>query len=178
MPFIVDGKEVVYTTDLNYKVDRDDFKTMGWKQNQYELQGVPVRIAIGPRDIGKEKVVVSLRDQEEKQEINLENFGADISQKLFEMQERLYSKTIDMRIANTVKVNTRDDFTKALDDGKFVLAHRDGTMETEENIKTQTKATIRCIPYDDDGNDLYSESGVCILTGKPSTKRVLFAIAY
>ena len=116
-----------------------------------------MRVAIGPRDIGKDTILVAIRDQEEKKEIVCEGLGANISKELFDMQERLYKKTIDMRVANTVKVDTRDEFTKALDDGKFVLAHRDGTGETEEKIKERCKATIRCIPYDEDCNDLYPE---------------------
>lgn len=178
VPFMLDGKEVVYSTELLYKIDRDDAKTMGRKQNEYELQWIPMRVAIGPRDIGKDTILVAIRDQEEKKEIVCEGLGANISKELFDMQERLYKKTIDMRVANTVKVDTRDEFTKALDNGKFVLVHRDGTGETEEKIKERCKATIRCIPYDEDCNDLYLEQWWCILTGKPSSRRVLFALAY
>lgn len=176
--FEVEGNTYKFPIPLTYKIDRDDQKSMGWKQNQYELQGVPLRIAVGPRDIAGNSIMVARRDQEDKITLNTEGFVDQVTEILRNMQEKMYKHTQEMRAEHTVKVDTREDFTKALDNGKFVLAHRDGTVETEENIKTQTKATIRCIPYDENGNDLYSESGVCILTGKPSTKRVLFAIAY
>lgn len=108
----------------------------------------------------------------------MENFGTNVCEILSKMQHRMLETTKSMRESKTVKVDTREEFTKALDEGKFILAHRDGTTETEEAIKEKTKATIRCIPYNDIEGDLYPEQGSCILTGKPSSRRVLFAIAY
>ncbi len=177
--FDIEKKQLAYKLPISYKIDRDDQKTMWWKQNQYELQWVPLRIAIGPKDIAANNIQIAIRDTHGKMEYSIgEHLWSSIKELLTVMQERLYDSTRNMRETNTIKVNTRDEFTTWLEDGKFVLAHRDGTIETEEKIKESTKATIRCLPYDNLEHDLYTEQGACILTGKPSSKRVLFAIAY
>ena len=112
----------------------------------------------------KSSMFVARRDTGEKSEMSIENAGEELSRVLFEIQNNLTQKTRVNRESRTVKVDTRDEFTKALNEGKFVLAHRDGTGETEDEIKNKCKATIRCLPYDDEGNDLYKEEGKCILT--------------
>lgn len=176
--FMIDGKNHVYQRSLEYLIDWDDQKSMWWKQNQYELQWVPIRIAIWPRDVSAWTIHIALRDQKEKLTMGINQFNDQLIQLLYQMQNRLFENTQSMREQHTVKVNTRSDFQQALDQWKFVLAHRDGTSETEKKIKEETKATIRCIPYDEAGNDLYPESWSCILTWAPSDRRVLFAIAY
>jgi len=155
------------------RIDRDDQKSPGRKYNQYELQGVPLRIAVGPRDAANGTVEVFRRDTSTKESISIDEIAAYTAMTLQTMQAALLKKNEAMREANTVLVNTYDEFKQALNDGKFVLAHWDGTVETEETIKTETKATIRCIPA-----DAIEEVGTCVCTGKPSSKRVLFAIAY
>lgn len=158
---------------IQVKVDRDDQKSAGRKYNEYELKWVPVRIAVGPRDVANNTVELFRRDTSEKQAVWGDTLGTTISSILHEMQSNLLHKTETMRTANTVSVDNYDDFKKALDEGKFIMAHWDGTPETEELIKQETKATIRCIPASSP-----DEAWVCIRTWKPSNKRVLFAIAY
>lgn len=158
---------------LSLRIDRDDQKSPGRKYNQYELQGVPLRIAVGPRDAANGTVEVFRRDTGTKESITVDQVASYASATLHMIQAALLQKNEAMRIANTLKVENYDDFKTALADGKFVLAHWDGIPETEEIIKTETKATIRCIPA-----DAPEEAGICIRTGNPSTKRVLFAIAY
>lgn len=158
---------------LQTKIDRDDQKSAGWKYNQYELQGVPLRIAVGPRDVTNGNVEIVRRDTLEKQTMTIIELQKHIEQMLPAIQSGLLAKNEQLRIDNTVTLDNYDEFKKALDEGKFVMAHWDGTVETEELIKEETKATIRCIPA-----DAKNEKGVCIRTAKPSTKRVLFARAY
>lgn len=158
---------------VQVQVDRDDQKSPGRKYNQYELQGVPVRIAIGARDVAANKAEIFRRDTGEKTSCDREEIANFVVSTLHDMQSSLYAKNKAMREANTVLVDTYEEFQKALDDGKFVLAHWDGTVATEELIKDETKATIRCIPASSP-----DEAGQCIRTGQPSMKRVLFARAY
>jgi prolyl-tRNA synthetase len=158
---------------VQVKIDRDDQKSPWWKYNEYELKWVPVRIAVWPRDVTNNTVELFRRDTWVKQSMSGDSLADSISIILHDMQKDLYSKTQTMREKNTVIVDSYNEFKKALEDGKFVLAHWDWTPETEELIKQETKATIRCIPA-----DAPHEDGVCIKTGKTSTKRVLFAIAY
>lgn len=155
------------------KLDHDDQKTSGRKYNQYELQGVPLRVAVGPRDMAAGTVEVYRRDTQSKEVIKIEQLAAYCAQQLTQMQQDLFAKNKAMREANTVSVDDFTAFEKALDDGKFVMAHRDGTTETELAIKEKTKATIRCIPLDQ-----IEEKGKCVMTGKESSRRVLFARAY
>ncbi|MBS2098982.1 proline--tRNA ligase [Carboxylicivirga linearis] len=159
---------------IDVKFDFSDNKKPGWKFAEYELKGVPVRLAIGPRDIENGTVEVARRDTLSKETVPLEGIDAHIADLLDQIQENIYKKAIDFRAETTTPVETYDEFKKVLEEkGGFILAHWDGTPETEEKIKNETKATIRCIPLDQPDED-----GVCMVTGKPSKKRVLFAKAY
>lgn len=153
--------------------DRDTYKP-GWKFNEYELKGVPVRIAIGKRDIENGTFEVARRDTFEKQSVAADNLIATLEELLVAIQENIYKKAFDYRASHITKVDSFEEFKEVLETkGGFISAHWDGTTETEEKIQEITKATIRCIPFDAE-----EESGVCVLTGKPSSKRVLFAKAY
>ncbi|HCT29324.1 MAG TPA: proline--tRNA ligase [Bacteroidales bacterium] len=153
--------------------DRDNCKP-GFKFAEYELKGFPVRIAIGPKDLEKGTVEIARRDTLTKQFVNQNGVAEYVENLLNDIQDNLFNKALNFRSENTTKVDTYDEFKRVLDDkGGFVLAHWDGTKETEEKIKEDTKATIRCIPI-----DVQVEEGKCILTGKPSNKRVIFARAY
>lgn len=153
--------------------NRDKFKP-GFKFNEYELKGVPLRIAIGPKDLEKNTVEVARRDTLEKIIIPQQEVLAHVTEQLDQMQEALFQKALDFRANNMTEVNDYDEFKKILDQkGGFLLAHWDGTPETEEAIKKETKATIRCIPLTEK-----KETGQCIYSGKPSLQRVVFAKAY
>ncbi|MEO6220726.1 MAG: proline--tRNA ligase [Ginsengibacter sp.] len=159
---------------IRAKYDDDDSRRTGWKFAEYEMKGVPLRIAIGVRDMDKNVVEVARRDTKEKNAISIDGLASTISILLNEIQEHIYNKAKNFRDNSIVKADTWEEFVKILDDnGGFVSAHWDGTAETEEAIKERAKATIRCIPLN---NTL--EEGKCILTGKPSRERVLFARAY
>lgn len=153
--------------------DRDSFKP-GWKFNEYEFKGVPVRIAIGPRDIENGTVEVARRDTLQKEIYSIENIENQIVNLLDEIQNNLFTKALNFRESNTRKADTWEEFNEILDnEGGFILAHWDGTPETEEAIKEKTKATIRCIPF-----DAPEEDGKCIFSGKSSKRRVVFARSY
>lgn len=153
--------------------DRDTYKP-GWKFAEYELKGVPLRIAMGPRDIENGTVELARRDTLTKEIVNQDGLVERIENLLVEIQESLYNKAKNFRDEHITEVNTFDEFKEILETkGGFISAHWDGTSETEEQIKKSTKATIRCIP-----NSVIHEDGVCVFSGKPSTKRVLFAKAY
>lgn len=153
--------------------DRDSFKP-GWKFNEYEFKGVPVRIAIGPRDIENGTVEVARRDTLEKEVYQITDIENKIENLLDAIQNNLFTKALSFRQNNTRKADTWEEFNKILDqEGGFILAHWDGTPETEEAIKEKTKATIRCIPF-----DAPEEEGKCIFSGKPSKRRVVFARSY
>jgi prolyl-tRNA synthetase len=159
---------------ISVKFDDSDANKPGWKFAEYELRGVPVRLAMGARDLENGTVEIARRDTKEKQTMPLEGIVEHIQQLLEDIQANIYNKALAFRTANTHRVDSYEEFKRVLDDkGGFILAHWDGTSETEERIKDETKATIRCIPYDSP-----HEEGTCILTGKPSTQRVLFARAY
>ncbi|MDD7915040.1 proline--tRNA ligase [Polaribacter ponticola] len=158
---------------ISVKFDTRDTYRPGAKFAEYELKGVPVRIAIGSRDLESNTVEVARRDTFEKQTVSQDGLVIYIEQLLDEIQENLFSKAINYRKEYTTVVDDFKEFKKAIKKGGFVSAHWDGTEETEDRIKEYTKATIRCIP-----NDAKEETGVCVLTGNPSTKRVLFAKAY
>ena len=158
---------------ISVKFDTRDTYRPGAKFAEYELKGVPVRIAIGSRDLESNTVEVARRDTFEKQTVSQDGLVIYIEQLLVEIQENLFSKAINYRKEYTTVVDDFKEFKKAIKKGGFVSAHWDGTEETEDRIKEYTKATIRCIP-----NDAKEETGVCVLTGNPSTKRVLFAKAY
>lgn len=159
---------------ISVKFDDSDANKPGWKFAEYELRGVPVRLAMGARDLENDTVEIARRDTKEKTTVSLEGIVEYIEQLLEDIQTNIYQKALAFRETNTHKVDTYEEFKQVLDEkGGFVLAHWDGTSETEDRIKDETKATIRCIPY-----NAPEEEGTCILTGKPSTRRVLFARAY
>ncbi len=169
-----DLQEQLRAKGIRVKYDDRDTQKPGWKFNQYELQGVPVRIAIGPKDLEKATVELARRDTLQKQFVNREDVVSVVEGLMVEIQDNLYTKALNYRAEHTTKVDSYEAFKKILEEkGGFIAAHWDGTSETEEQVKNETKATIRCIPID--GND---EPGVCMVTGKPSKRRVLFAKAY
>ena len=159
---------------IRAKYDDNDNNRPGWKFAEYELKGVPVRLALGARDLQNNVVEVARRDTKEKQTIPLDNLIDHIKQLLIEIQDNLYKRAETYRAEHITKVDSWEDFEKVLDEkGGFVSAHWDGSSETEESIKEKTKATVRCIPLKNE-----EEEGKCILTGNPSSQRVLFARAY
>ncbi|WMN06350.1 proline--tRNA ligase [Marivirga arenosa] len=159
---------------ITVKFDNRDTHKPGFKFAEWELKGVPLRIAIGPRDLENGTVELARRDTKEKNTVNIEGIESIIEDTLEAIQNNIYKKAKDFRTENTVKVDTYEEFKNIIENkGGFVSAHWDGTAETEEKIKEETKATIRCIPLDAE-----EEAGTCIYTGKPSNKRVLFAKAY
>lgn len=167
-------KENLTKNGISVKYDDRDTQKPGWKFAEYELKGVPVRIAVGPRDIANGTVEIARRDILTKEVIRQENITDHIVNLLKDIQAGIFIKARKFRDENTHKVDTYEDFKRILrEKGGFILAHWDGTSETEKKISKETKATIRCIPLD--GKE---EKGKCIYTGKPSNKRVVFAIAY
>ena len=159
---------------ISVKFDDNDAKKPGWKFAEYELKGVPVRLAMGPRDLENGTVEVARRDTLTKEVVGIDNIDQYVADLLDAIQENIYKKALDFRTSHITKVDTWDEFKDTLvNKGGFISAHWDGTPETEQLIKDETKATIRCIPFDAE-----AEEGKCIYTGKPSDKRVLFAIAY
>jgi prolyl-tRNA synthetase len=159
---------------ISVKYDDRDNNTPGWKFADYELKGVPVRLAIGPRDIQNNTIEVARRDTLTKETIPADKAIDYIPLLLEEIQSAIYRKALNFRKENTFYIDSWDEFKRKLDDpGGFIMAHWDGTAETEEKIKEETKATIRCIPFDSP-----EEEGKCVLTGRPSRKRVLFARSY
>jgi prolyl-tRNA synthetase len=156
------------------KYDDDDNRTSGFKFAEYELKGVPLRIAIGARDLDNNTCELSRRDTREKQICTIDSLPQIIAQLLIDIQQNLFDRALAYRTAHTTNVDTWDEFVKTLNEKTgFLYAHWDGTSETEDAIKEATNATIRCIPLD---NPL--EDGTCIFSGKPSTQRVLFARSY
>ena len=159
---------------VRVKFDKRDTHKPGWKFNEYELKGVPLRIAIGPKDLEKGTVEMARRDTLTKEIVETASVVARVEALLEEIQDNLFTKAINYRTTHTTKVSNYDEFKKVLNEkGGFISAHWDGTSETEEKIKKETKATIRCIPLDTD-----NEAGTCIVTGKVSARKVLFAKAY
>lgn len=156
------------------KFDNRDTHKPGFKFAEYELKGVPVRLAIGPRDLENGTIEIARRDTKEKKVVSIDEVTTLIPGLLDEIQQNIYKKALKFREEKTTHVDTFDQFKKVLDEkGGFVMAHWDGTSETEAAIKEETKATIRCIPL-----DAKEETGKCVYSGKPSNKRVLFARAY
>ncbi|MEO5648625.1 MAG: proline--tRNA ligase [Ginsengibacter sp.] len=168
--FIADFKSL----DISVKYDDDDSRRPGWKFAEYEMKGVPVRIAIGAKDLEKNAVEVARRDTKTKQFLSMDGLANEVKILLNDIQENIYRKAKTYRDEHITKADTWDEFVKLLDEKTgFISAHWDGTAGTEEKIKELTKATIRCIPLHN-----AKEEGKCILTGKPSAERVLFARAY
>jgi prolyl-tRNA synthetase len=158
---------------LSVKFDDRDTHKPGWKFAEYELKGFPVRLAMGPRDLENGTVEVARRDTLTKEVVPLEGIEEYITNLLDDIQKNIYNKALNFREENTREANNWEEFTELIEKGGFVSAHWDGTAETEEAIKAKTKATIRCIPINNK-----QEEGTCILTGKPSKEKVLFAKAY
>ncbi len=160
--------------NISVKYDDNDNNRPGWKFAEYEMKGVPVRLAIGARDLEKNTVEIARRDTKEKMNVTIDGIAAQIKQLLQNIQQAMFDKAKNFRDGHITKVDSWDEFVNILD-GKagFISAHWDGTSETEEKIKELTKATIRCIPLNNE-----MENGKCILTGKDSSQRVLFARAY
>jgi prolyl-tRNA synthetase len=160
--------------DISVKFDNRDTHRPGAKFAEYELKGVPLRVAIGSRDMQNGTVELARRDTKTKETVSQDGLTERIEALLEEIQQNIYKKALAFRAENTVEVDSYEEFKRLLDEQPgFLSAHWDGTAETEQKIKDETKATIRCIPLD---NKL--EAGKCILTGKPSSQRVLFARAY
>lgn len=159
---------------ISVKFDNSDKQSPGFKFAEYELKGVPVRLAIGARDLANGTVEIARRDTKEKKTYEIEGVVEVIQNLLEEIQENIYNRALSFRTENTLEVDSWDEFVKTLDEKPgFISAHWDGTPETEEKIKELTKATIRCIPL-----DAKEEEGKCIYTGNPSSRRVIFARAY
>ncbi len=158
---------------ISVKYDNSDNKKPGWKFSEYELKGVPVRLAMGGRDLENNTIEVARRDTLTKETLSCDNIETHIKSLLDEMQENIYKKAADFRASQIRKVNSYEEFKVEIEKGGFLLCHWDGTPETEERVKEETKATIRCIPLDGD-----KTPGKCMVTGKPSAQRVLFARAY
>jgi prolyl-tRNA synthetase len=158
---------------ISVKYDNDDKQRSGFKFAEYELRGVPVRLGLGMRDLENNTVEVARRDNLTKESVSLDGVVDYVENLLVEIQANIYQKALNFRVENTFKVDTWDEFKLQIEKGGFISAHWDGTSETEEKIKQQTKATIRCIPL-----DALEEDGKCVFSGEKSTKRVIFAKAY
>jgi len=165
--------EELKTAGVSVKYDDDDKQRSGWKFAEYELRGVPVRLGLGMRDLENGTIEVVRRDTLSKESRPLEGIAGYVKSLLEEIQSNIYRKAFDFREENTFRVETWNDFKSQIEKGGFISAHWDGTSETEEKIKQETKATIRCIPL-----DTPEEAGVDVYSGKPSNKRVIFARAY
>jgi prolyl-tRNA synthetase len=176
---IIDGKVNEITQSLaslgiRFKYDNSDQVRPGWKFAEHELKGVPVRIALGLRDLENNVVEIARRDTGEKKSVSIDGLATYVNQLLEQIQQSIFQKALTFRNENIRKVDTWDEFVQTLDEkAGFISAHWDGTAETEEKIKEKTKATIRCIPLNNT-----QEDGVCIFSGNPSKQRVLFARAY
>lgn len=158
---------------ISVKYDNADNKRPGFKFAEYELKGVPVRLAMGGRDVENGTVEIVRRDTLEKETVNFEGIEDYVENLLNDIQANIFKKAVDYRTQHTTIVDSYDEFKEKIEEGGFILAHWDGTPETEEKIKEETKATIRCIPFDGD-----KTPGKCMVTGKPSAQRVIFARAY
>src|SRR5436189_2972485 len=159
---------------IRVKYDNNDNARPGWKFAEYEMKGVPVRITLGARDLENNVAEIARRDTKEKRNVSLDGIAAYVNELLAEIQKNLFDRAKSFRDEHITPADTWNEFEKLLDEkGGFISAHWDGTAETEETIKEKTKATIRCIPLNNQ-----QEDGKCILTGKPSKQRVLFARAY
>ena len=170
---VLEIKSSLEHRNISVKFDDRDTHKPGWKFAEYELKGVPVRLAIGMRDVENGTVEVARRDTLEKETLKVENIDVKVENLLHKIQKNLFDKANDFREENTFKADSYEEFKELIEKGGFVYAHWDGTSETEEIIKNDTKATIRCIPESSEINE-----GKCILSGKKSKQRVLFAKAY
>ena len=169
-----DIKAKLQAKGISVKYDNRDTQRPGFKFAEHELRGVPIRIAIGERDLANGTIEIARRDTLTKETVSIEGIDSLVEKLLIDIQANLYNKAVARNKELTTTVNSYEEFKKVLDEKTgFVYAHWDGTPETEEKIKEETKATIRCIPLNN-----VQEAGVCIYSGKPSTQRVLFARAY
>lgn len=158
---------------ISFKYDDDENRRPGWKFAEYESKGVPVRVAMGPRDLENGKAEIARRDNKTKELVDFDGLENYIEQLLADIQSNLLQRAKTFRAENTREIDSYEEFKQEIDKGGFFLAHWDGTPETEEKIKEETKATIRCIAL-----DRKEEAGLCMVTGKPSAGRVIFAKAY
>lgn len=158
---------------ISVKYDNSDNKKPGWKFAEYELKGVPVRLAMGARDLENDTIEIARRDTLTKETVGLDGIEETVATLLDDIQKNIFQKALNYRKEHTITVDSYEEFKEKIEDGGFILAHWDGTSETEERIKAETKATIRCIPLNGD-----MTPGKCMVTGKPSPQRVLFARAY
>ena len=166
-------KRLLEANGVSVKFDNRDTHKPGWKFAEYELKGVPLRLALGARDLENQTIEISRRDTLEKATYKITDIEIQVDQLLHDIQDNLYKKALSFREKKTFIADSKDEFIKLIKEGGFVYAHWDGTSETEELIKQKTKATIRCIPI-----DVKEEAGVCLFSGKPSAMRVLFAKNY
>jgi prolyl-tRNA synthetase len=166
-------KKLLEEKGVRVKYDNRDTQKPGFKFSEWEFKGVPVRLAIGPRDLENQTVEVARRDTLEKESLQMQNIELKVVHLLEQIQKNLFQKALDLRTQKTFKVDTWSDFLVQIEKGGFLMAHWDGTPETEQKIKEETKATIRLIPLDS-----VSETGKCIYSGNPSNRRVYFARAY
>ncbi len=158
---------------ISVKYDDDDKQRSGWKFAEYELKGVPVRLGLGARDLENGTIEVARRDTLTKESRPIDGIADYVADLLEEIQANIYQKALNFREENTFSVDSWEEFTAQIEKGGFIAAHWDGTAETEEKIKTETKATIRCIPL-----GAPQESGTDVYSGAPSSRRVIFARAY
>jgi prolyl-tRNA synthetase len=175
---LIDAKVAGIVSDLkalgiSVKYDNSQNKKPGWKFAEYELKGVPVRLAIGARDLENNTIEAARRDTLTKETVSADNIASYVKTLLEDIQQNIYKKAFDFRTSQTFTADTYEEFKQKIEAGGFILAHWDGTPETEELIKEETKATIRCIPIDGD-----KTPGKCMVTDKPSAQRVVFARAY
>ncbi len=170
---VAEIKSLLEARNIRVKFDARDTHKPGFKFAEWEFKGVPVRLAIGPRDLEQETVEVARRDTLEKETLYIKNLDQKILNLLDQIQKNLYQKALDFRNLNTHKIDSWDDFLVQIEKGGFLLAHWDGTAETEQKIKEETKATIRLIPIEESPKE-----GKCIYSGEPSAQRVYFARAY
>lgn len=170
-----DLKDRLEKAGLTVRIDDRDNVRSGFKFAEWELKGVPVRVAMGPKDLQNDTAEVVRRDTLSKESMPWEGLAQHIVALMDDIQENIYKKALAFRESHTYKVDTYEEFKKRIEEGGFLLCHWDGTRETEEKIKEETKATIRCIPTD---TDVIMEEGKCIYSGRPSRQRVIFARAY
>ena len=168
-------KELMERAGLTVKIDDRDNLRSGFKYAEWELKGVPVRIAMGPRDLENRTAEVVRRDTLEKEFVSWDSLVEHVAALMEQIQQNIYKKALDFRNANTYKVDSWDEFKQKIEEGGFLLCHWDGTKETEAKIQEETKATIRCIPID---SFVCEEEGKCVYSGKPSKRRVIFAKSY
>ncbi len=166
-------KKELEAQGVSVKFDNRDTLKPGFKFAEWELKGVPLRLAIGMRDIQNNTIEIARRDTKEKKSISMDGIVSEVNILLTDIQQNLYSKANSFKLSKTKNVNSKEEFLQVMDEGGFALAHWDGSSETEEKIKEEYKATIRCIPL----NNL-QEDGICFYTGLPSKERVVFARAY